>query len=88
MTEILSGLPVGQLGAGALLAIGVLLILTGRLVPRQVLLDIQKSADADAEAVKILVAAVSKMTVYAETTDKALRDIQAAVERAAEERAP
>lgn len=39
MGDLLSGLPVGQIGAGALLGIGIILILTGKLVPLSVLRD-------------------------------------------------
>jgi hypothetical protein len=40
---MLDGVPIGNLSAGALLAICILLILTGRLIPRKVYED--KSAD-------------------------------------------
>lgn len=43
--DLLSGLPVGQLGAGGLLVIVVLTIITGRLVPRQGLMDLREDRD-------------------------------------------
>ena len=43
--DFLSALPIGQLSAGALLAIVVLAILRGKLVPRQQLLDTQADRD-------------------------------------------
>jgi hypothetical protein len=41
LSAVLDGLPVGQISAGALVGIIVLLVLVGRLVPRQQLLDSQ-----------------------------------------------
>lgn len=46
----LAGLGISQLGAGAILAIVVLLILTGRLVPRSTLEDVRQERDTWREA--------------------------------------
>ena len=45
MGDLLAGLPLGQIGAGTLLAIVVLLILTGRLVPQSVARDALEQRD-------------------------------------------
>lgn len=42
---MLEGLPVGGISAGALVGIVVLLVLVGRLVPRQQLLDLREDRD-------------------------------------------
>ena len=45
MIDPLAGLPIGQVSAGALVGLVVLLILVGRLVPRQALLDMREDRD-------------------------------------------
>jgi hypothetical protein len=42
---VIDGLPVGDMGATALLAIVVLMVLTGRLVPRRTLTDLKEERD-------------------------------------------
>lgn len=83
MGDLLSGLPLGQVGAGALVSIIVVLILTGRLVPRQQLLDAQADRDkwrASAESwqsgMLTLGMSVEKVVVLAEATNHALVEIQ------------
>lgn len=87
----LFGVPVGQVGAGALVTVIVLLILSGRLVPRQQLLD--KQADCDkwqASSEKWQqVATQHGMTLerlidYAEAADHALTSIQGVVQARSE----
>jgi hypothetical protein len=80
---VLDGLPVGQISAGALVALVVLLILTGRLVPRQQMLDLRADRDKwEASATKWQeVASTQGMTLerlleYAETSNHALTEIQ------------
>ena len=80
---MLDGLPVGQISAGALVALVVLLILTGRLVPRQQLLDAQADRDkwrASAEdwqkGTLELGMSMEKVVVLAEATNHALVEIQ------------
>ena len=99
MVALLDGLPVGQIGAGALLAFVVLLILTGRLVPRQQLLDArQQVLDARADrdqwrttaedwqkGTLTLGISMEKVVVLAEATNHALVEIQ---ELAARDRGP
>jgi hypothetical protein len=88
MGDALAGLPLGQVSAGALVAIVVLLILTGRLVPRQQLLDTRADRDqwhtaADdwqATATKLGMS-VERLLVHAETTTHALGEIQSVLER-------
>lgn len=90
MIDALTGLPVGQLGAGALVGVIVLLILTGRLVPRQQLLDArQQVLDARADRDQWMSTAqdwqkgtltlgisMEKVVVLAEATNHALVEIQ------------
>lgn len=45
MSALLDGVPVGPISAGALVALAVLLVLTGRLVPRGSLLDVMADRD-------------------------------------------
>ena len=83
MAELLGGLAIADLGAGALLVIVVLMVLTGRLVTRQQLLDTQADRDkwrasADqwqASATKLGIT-MEKVVVLAEATNHALTDIQ------------
>lgn len=84
--------PIGQIGAGALVTIIVLLILTGRLVTRRQLEDVQADRDhwrTAAESwqsmatklgmsVEGLTASVERLTVSAEASTHALEQIQAA----------
>lgn len=89
MDLILGALPpVGQVTAGALLAVVVLFILSGRLVPRQHLLDVmadrdhwRTSAEQNAAANEKLTASVEKLIVSAETTNRVLTEMQRATER-------
>jgi hypothetical protein len=79
----LVGLPLGQFSAGALVGLVVLLILMGRLVPRQSLLDMREDRDkwrTTAEdwqrAATQLGMSMEKLLVLAETTNHALHEIQ------------
>lgn len=83
MADLLTGLPLGQLSAGALVALIVLMILTGRLVTRQQLLDVQADRDrwhdaADAWQRTATQQGISneKLLVLADTTNHALVEIQ------------
>lgn len=90
MGDALAGLPLGPLSAGALLGLVVLLILTGRLVPRQQLLDArQQVLDARADrdqwrasaedfqrGMLTLGMSMEKVVVLAEATNHALVEIQ------------
>jgi hypothetical protein len=88
VSELLGGLALGELGAGALVAIIVLLVLLGRLVPRQQLLDVQANCDkwqASSEKWQ-QVATQHGMTLerlidYAEAADHALAAIQDVVKQ-------
>jgi hypothetical protein len=80
---MLDGLPVGQISAGALVAVIVLLILTGRLVTRRQLLDAQadrdkwrESADSWQQSTHTLGMAIEKVVVLSEATNHALVEIQ------------
>jgi hypothetical protein len=79
----LAGLPIGQFSAGALVGLVVLLILVGRLVPRQSLQDMREDRDkwrTTAEdwqrAATQLGMSMEKLLVLAETTNHALHEIQ------------
>lgn len=90
MGDLLAGVPVGQISAGALVALIVLMILTGRLVPRQQLLDArQQTVDARADrdlwrqsaedwqkGTLTLGMSMEKVVVLAEATNHALVEIQ------------
>ena len=85
----LGALPVGQLSSGALVAIIVLAILRGGLVPRQQLIDAQadrdkwrESAEKWQSAATQLGMSVEKLLIYAETTNHALIDIRELAQRA------
>lgn len=89
----LAGLPVGQFSAGALVGLIVLLILIGRLVPRQQLLDKQAEVDKLWAANDNLMKAhhelgmgLEKLLAYAETTNHAIGEIQDMAKRSIEER--
>jgi hypothetical protein len=80
---VLDSLPVGQLSAGALVALIVLLILTGRLVTRQQLRDTQANCDQWRSAAENwqkahyeVGMAVTKLTAAVEASDHALSEIQ------------
>lgn len=80
---MLDGLPIGQISAGALVAVVVLLILTGRLVTRRQLLDAQadrdkwrESADSWQLSTHTLGMAIEKVVVLSEATNHALVEIQ------------
>jgi hypothetical protein len=89
----MAGLPIGQISAGALVGLIVLLILTGRLVTRRQLEDVQADRDhwrtaADgwqAMATKLgmsvegLTSSVERMTVSADAATHALEAIQASM---------
>lgn len=85
MGDILSNLPVGNLSAGVLVALIVLLILTGRLVPRRQLMDAQADRDYwrtahDTQQQVTLKQGMTleRLLVLAETSTHALQEIQAA----------
>ena len=87
--DFLGSLPLGQLSAGALLAIVILAILRGGLVPRQQLVDAQADRDKWREsaekwqlAATQLGMSVEKLLIYAETTNHALVDIRELAQRA------
>ena len=93
MADVLSGLPVGQISAGALVALIALLILTGRLVPRQQIVDKQADCDKWREAAEKwqLVATESGMTLEkilagVELTTHAIVDIRELAIRTERER--
>lgn len=83
MLDTLAGLPLGDLGFGGLLTVVVLLILAGRLVPRQSLVDArqdrdkwQQSAEDWQKAHYELGIAVEKLLAQGEATVHALTEIQ------------
>lgn len=95
MVDPLAGLSLGQVSAGALVSVVVLLILVGRLVPRQSLLDMREDRDkwrTTAEdwqrTATQLGMSMEKLIVLAETTHHALVEIQELAQRAADERSP
>jgi hypothetical protein len=88
VAEILGGIPLLDVGAGALLALVVLLILTGRLVPRQQIIDLQANCDkwqASSETWQAVATqhgmTLERLIDYAEAADAALNSIQAVVRR-------
>lgn len=91
----LGALPIGQLSAGALLAIVVLAILRGNLVPRQQLLDTQADRDKWRETAEKSQAiqtqlgiSVEKVLVAVELTNHAILDIREFARRADEQESP
>lgn len=83
MDSLLAAIPVGGLSAGALGTLVVILVLRGRLVPRQLLLDKQAEIVAWREAAEKWQAtstqlgmSMEKLLVYAETTNHAIVDIR------------
>lgn len=92
MGELLAGLPVGGISAATLLGIVVLLVLTGRLVPRQQVLDVREDRDTWRKSSEKWqqVSTQHGMTLerlidYAEAADHALTQIQAVVQTRGEE---
>lgn len=88
----ISGLPIGNLSAGALLAIVVIAILRGSLVPRRQLLDVQADRDKWREAAEKsqviqtqLGMSVEKVLTAVELTNHAILDIRELARRTAEE---
>lgn len=88
MLDPLAGLPIGQFSAGALVGLVVLLILVGRLVPRQSLLDMREDRDkwrATAEewqkTAMQLGMSMEKLLTAAELTNHALTEIQELAQR-------
>lgn len=88
MFDPLSGIPIGQFSAGALVALVVLLILVGRLVPRQSLLDMRDDRDkwrATAEewqkTATQLGMSMERLLTAAELTNHALTEIQELAQR-------
>lgn len=86
--DLIPGVAVSEIGAGALVVIVVLLILVGRLVPRQQLLDVQADRDHWRTAAGKLQEAALKdgMTLerllsLAEASDHLLRELQAGAGR-------
>lgn len=80
--------PVGQIGAGALVTVIVLMVLTGRLVTRRQLQDAQADRDYwrtahDTQQQISLKQGMSleRLLVHSETSIHALSEIQAAVSR-------
>jgi hypothetical protein len=78
-----STLPLGQVSAGALVALIVLLILRGWLVPRRQLLDVMEdrdkwrsSSEEWQKSATALGMSVEKLVSLAETTNHALTEIQ------------
>lgn len=78
--------PIGQLGAGALVTVVVLLILSGRLVPRRALQDAQadrdywrQAHDTQQQITLKQGMSVERLLVLSETSAHALQEIQAAV---------
>jgi hypothetical protein len=98
MGDLLAGLPIGQISAGALVFIVVLLILSGRLVPRQQLIDARqqvldaradrdqwrKSAEDWQRGTLTLGMSMEKVVVLAEATNHALVEIQELASRTQE----
>jgi hypothetical protein len=92
MGDALSNLPVGGIGAGSLVALIVLLILNGRLVTRQTLIDLRADRDkwqASSEKWQAVATqhgmTLDRLITYAEAADHALTSIQAVVQRSAED---
>jgi hypothetical protein len=93
MSEVLSALPLGQLSAGALVALIVLSILRGGLVPRQQLIDTRadrdkwrETAEKGQAAVMTLGMSVEKILTAVELTNHAIIDIRELALRSEKER--
>lgn len=83
MSDLLSSISLGQVGAGTLLAVVIYMILTDRLVTRQRLVDEQEEKKRWRSAYETLLPAVDKLVdgvsrtvVLAETTNHALVEIR------------
>ena len=95
MTELVQALPFTDLGAGALVIMIVLMVLTGRLVTRQQLQDVMADRDKwrdsaeswQASSLKLGMT-MEKVVVLAEATNHALTDIQGLAARASKDPAP
>ena len=94
MNDVLAGLPIGNISAGALVALVVLLILRGNLVPRQQLLDMREDRDtwrtSSEEWQRIATRtsiSVERLVVLAEASNHALTEIQALGRRSEPEQA-
>lgn len=88
MNDLLSGLPLGQLSAGALLALLVFLIMTGKYPTPGQLKDAQADRDKWRESAETwqrtatqLGMTLDKLVIYAETTNHAITDIRALAAR-------
>lgn len=91
-SDWVASLPWGQFSAGALVALIVLLILRGNLVPRQQLVDKQADCDKWREAAEKwqstatqLGMSMEKLLVYAETTNHAIVDIRELAQRTSDQ---
>lgn len=98
MGDALSSLPVGQIGAGSLVGLIVLLILNGRLVTRQTVVDLRADRDRWMSIAETWQGVATQQGVtqtqqsqtlaelieFAKTANHALTEIQATVSRYAE----
>ena len=89
MGDVLTGIPVGDISLAGLLAIVILLVLTGRLVPRQQLLDVQAdrehwrtAADRWQEVASKQGMSLERLLEMAETQNHVLTQIQAGPRKA------
>lgn len=71
----MEGLPVTDLGATALLALVVLMVLTGRLVPRRALDDLRTERDYWRQAAEERTEQLSRLLVGVDTSARALEAI-------------
>lgn len=88
MGDLLAGLPIGQIGAGTLVGLVVLLILTGKLVPQSVAKDALDQRDKALALADKYQAVITEqgMTLHnvldaVETTNHVVAAIQAGLER-------
>lgn len=95
MGDALSNLPVGQIGAGSLVGLIVLLILNGRLVTRQTVVDLRADRDkwqgiaatwqgvATQQGITLAQhgETLAQLIEYAKTADHAIQSIQSLVQR-------
>ena len=88
MHDPLAGLPIGQFSAGALVGLVVLLILVGRLVPRQSLIDMREDRDKWRDTAEEwqktamqLGMSMEKLLTAADLTNHALVEIQELAQR-------
>ncbi len=82
---MLDGIPLVQVGAGTLLTLVVLLILSGRLVPRRALDDAHADRDAWKKVALEQAPQLTQMLEYARTADAVLRSLPVAAARARED---